>query len=281
MALSFEFPIEYGQVIEFLRATGVEPAQSEGSLMVPPTFCAVADPFDPDFARRPYPGRPWPNSDQIPMAGDTGGGDAPLHVSQRFEYARPTVIGETLSAHREPPREWTKTGRRGGELRFVELVTKFHDASGAIVVSSSWLDVYPERTHRDLSSSGASRESFEPPVDSATIQLVESLTRTQIIMYIAAVGDFHPLHHDEPFAIHHGYPSIFAPGMLTMALAARALTTHRPADQLMSLDGRFHKQVWPGDAITAFLHDRTRTTASVALVNGDAQLLFSASATWT
>ena len=30
--------------------------------------------------------------------------------------------------------------------------------------------------------------------------LVENLTRTQIVMYAGASGDFNPIHHDETFA---------------------------------------------------------------------------------
>jgi len=41
--------------------------------------------------------------------------------------------------------------------------------------------------------------------------LVENLTRTQIVMYAGASGDFNPIHHDETFATKAaGYPSVFA-----------------------------------------------------------------------
>ena len=46
---SFPFPIEAGHVLAFARAIG-----SADTATVPPTFAAVADHFDPDFARRPH-----------------------------------------------------------------------------------------------------------------------------------------------------------------------------------------------------------------------------------
>jgi acyl dehydratase len=53
--------------------------------------------------------------------------------------------------------------------------------------------------------------------------LVENLTRTQIVQYAGAAGDFNPIHHDEVFATKAaGYPSVFAHGMLTMGLTGRA-----------------------------------------------------------
>ena len=55
--------------------------------------------------------------------------------------------------------------------------------------------------------------------------LTEDLTRTQIVQYAGASGDFNPLHTDEVYATKvAGYPSVFGHGMLTMALAGRLLT---------------------------------------------------------
>ena len=56
--------------------------------------------------------------------------------------------------------------------------------------------------------------------------VVESLTRTQIVQYAGASGDFNPMHHDEKFATEAaGYPSVFAHGMLPWSWRTDQLMT--------------------------------------------------------
>jgi acyl dehydratase len=82
--------------------------------------------------------------------------------------------------------------------------------------------------------------------------VVENLSRTQIVMYAGASGDFNPIHHDEVFATKGaGYPSVFAHGMLTMGLTGRLLTDWLGDGVLGSFGVRFVRQVWPGDTLTA------------------------------
>lgn len=81
--------------------------------------------------------------------------------------------------------------------------------------------------------------------------VVENLTRTQIVQYAGASGDYNPLHTDEVFATQvAGYPSVFAHGMLTMGLTGRMLTDLVGDGRLLSYGGRFTSQVWPGDDLT-------------------------------
>jgi acyl dehydratase len=81
--------------------------------------------------------------------------------------------------------------------------------------------------------------------------VVEELSRTQIVQYAGASGDFNPIHHDEPFAKAAGYPSVFAHGMLTMGLTGRLLTDWLGDGVLRSFGVRFVRQVWPGDTLRA------------------------------
>jgi acyl dehydratase len=88
--------------------------------------------------------------------------------------------------------------------------------------------------------------------------LVEGLTRTQIVQYAGASGDFNPLHTDEVFATQvAGYPSVLGHGMLTMAMAARLLTDWVGVDDLLSFGARFRSQVWPGDTLTGIVRVET------------------------
>ena len=82
--------------------------------------------------------------------------------------------------------------------------------------------------------------------------VVENLSRTQIVQYAGASGDYNPLHTDEVFATKvAGYPTVFAHGMLTMGITGRLLTDWLGAGNLTAYGARFVAQVWPGDTLTA------------------------------
>jgi len=88
--------------------------------------------------------------------------------------------------------------------------------------------------------------------DSRELQLVDDLTRTQIVMYAGASGDYNPLHSDEKFAREvAGYPGIFAHGMLTMGMTGRVVTDWFDVARVTKYGVRFVRQVWPGDTLTA------------------------------
>jgi acyl dehydratase len=88
--------------------------------------------------------------------------------------------------------------------------------------------------------------------DERELVLVEDLTRTRIVQYAGASGDYNPLHTDEVFAREAaGFPSVFAHGMLTMGMTGRILTDWVGDGRLTSYGVRFVGQVWPGDTLTA------------------------------
>ena len=88
--------------------------------------------------------------------------------------------------------------------------------------------------------------------DTHTERLVDDLTRTQIVQYAGASGDFNPVHTDEVFAREvAGYATIFAHGMLTMGMTGRMLTDYVGDGRLTKYGARFTSQVWPGDTLDA------------------------------
>ena len=88
--------------------------------------------------------------------------------------------------------------------------------------------------------------------DTREAVVVDHLTRTQIVQYAGASGDYNPLHTDEPFATEvAGFPSVFGHGMLTMGATAIVLTDWFGAGRLRRYGVRFLKQVWPGDQLVA------------------------------
>ena len=77
------------------------------------------------------------------------------------------------------------------------------------------------------------------------------LTRTDLVMYAGASGDFNPMHHDELKAQQAGLPSVFGHGMFSMGLLGRAVTDWVGVGNLRSFKVRFTKQTWPGEVLTS------------------------------
>lgn len=97
--------------------------------------------------------------------------------------------------------------------------------------------------------------------DSRTETVLENISRTRIVMYAGASGDYNPLHSDEVYVTQvAGYPTVFAHGMLSMGATGKVLTDWVGAGKLKRFGVRFVNQVWPGDdlVVTATvdaLHD--------------------------
>ena len=88
--------------------------------------------------------------------------------------------------------------------------------------------------------------------DSYSEVIVEDLTRTQIVQYAGASGDYNPVHSDEKFVTEvAGYPTVFAHWMLTMGMPGRMVTNYVGDGRLTYYGVRFVNQVWPGDTLTA------------------------------
>jgi acyl dehydratase len=74
-------------------------------------------------------------------------------------------------------------------------------------------------------------------------------TRTDIVRYQGASGDFNPIHHDDEFAQSAGYPSAFSVGMLQAGIVATFATDWLGPKNVRKLGVQFREQVWPGDTI--------------------------------
>ena len=80
--------------------------------------------------------------------------------------------------------------------------------------------------------------------------LTHTLTRTDLVKYAGASGDFNPMHHDEVKAKEAGLPSVFGHGMFSMGFLATALTNYVGIGNLKRYKVRFAKQTWPGETFT-------------------------------
>jgi acyl dehydratase len=71
-----------------------------------------------------------------------------------------------------------------------------------------------------------------------------TVTRTDLVRYAGASGDFNPIHWNERVARSVGLPGVIAHGMYTLALAARALDTWAGAPgRVRELGCKFSKPV--------------------------------------
>ncbi len=94
------------------------------------------------------------------------------------------------------------------------------------------------------------RPRFEDLEVGSEAPVVERLlSRTDLVVYAGASGDFNPMHHDEVLATAAGMPSVFGHGMFSMGLLGTALTGWLGAGSLTRYRVRFSKQTWPGETL--------------------------------
>ena len=77
------------------------------------------------------------------------------------------------------------------------------------------------------------------------------LTRTDLVKYAGASGDFNPMHHDETLAKAAGQPSVFGHGMFSMGLLGTALTDYVGIGNLTRFSVRFARQTWPDEVLSS------------------------------
>ena len=78
-------------------------------------------------------------------------------------------------------------------------------------------------------------------------EVSHELTRTDLVQYAGASGDFNPMHTDEVKAKEAGLPSVFGHGMFSAGFLAKALTDYVGVGNLKTYKVRFAKQTWPGE----------------------------------
>ncbi|HUI04200.1 MAG TPA: MaoC/PaaZ C-terminal domain-containing protein [Acidimicrobiales bacterium] len=105
------------------------------------------------------------------------------------------------------------------------------------------------------------KEGDEAPVKRHT------LTRTDLVRYAGASGDYNPMHHDEVLATGAGQPSVFGHGMFSMGLLATALTDYVGPANLTHYKVRFSRQTWPGEELS------TKIVVSAKRVEGGRNLV--------
>ena len=149
------FPVEATHILMFARAIGDEnpvytdPASPEaaqfGGVIAPPTFTMASSQFDPEAVLRPKKGQPWFGSAKEPSGAEIAS-TGRLHAEQHFEYYRPLVAGEVLTATERDGTTWQKESKRGGTLLFEEKFIDYTNVdTGDLVITARFVTVLPSQ----------------------------------------------------------------------------------------------------------------------------------------
>ncbi len=134
-------PVERGKIHEFAEAIlddhplyhDEEAARAAGlpSVVAPPTFSMVTQHF-PD--------------DSVPPSAELQGLDMRfmLHGAQEFVFERPLFAGDQLRAEPGQVRSYEKQGKRGGQMKFIEIETVYRDQHGAVVLRTKTTAIQTE-----------------------------------------------------------------------------------------------------------------------------------------
>ena len=88
---------------------------------------------------------------------------------------------------------------------------------------------------------------------------VGPVTRTDIVRYAGAGGDFNPVHHDDVYARSLGLPGVFAMGLLGAGYLSRVLAAEFGASTVQRFTVRFRSQIWPGETLDLAVDDSEPT----------------------
>jgi peroxisomal enoyl-CoA hydratase 2 len=251
--------VEAGKVLEFARAiqdpaarySGVDGAAAEGFSAVPAplTFAVTAAHHRDAAAAASSLGLAM----ERVVVGEVG-----------WDYERPLLAGDVLHGCRRVSGVRHRDGARGGAMTFVTLTTEFHDRDGRLVLRQD------ETLIETGSGGGAARSAPAGGPERAHVpaeverrvdveRRVPALTRTDIVRFAGASGDFNPVHHDEEYARAAGFPTVFAMGQLQAGLLSRAATDWLGLGNIRSYRVRFKDKVWPGDELLLRGWELTRT----------------------
>jgi len=119
----FDFPVERGKVLEFARAVQAHDAAylEDPQPVIPPTWLMTAGTWAPVGLQHPASAIGFDNARL-------------LHGGQEFRFfGPPPRAGDVLTTESWIDRLYEKDGKRGGKLRFAEIVTSYRDGAGELV----------------------------------------------------------------------------------------------------------------------------------------------------
>jgi acyl dehydratase len=227
---TFTLPVEPVKVTEFARSVRWD---GPG---VPPTFTAVAAHYAP-------PGR---SANELIIEAAGLDRRQVLLGSMSWAYSWPLEAGDQLTGAVTLDGCRITTSGSGRELRIATGQTRWTDASGRLVVTVAVTLIEPSQIEPSRAGTAATATPPAPTGVSADVRAsgdVLTISRTDIVRYAGAAGDFNPVHHDAVAARALGYPDVFAMGLLPAGILASMAA--RSGGQLLAVAARFRGQVWP------------------------------------
>lgn len=101
------------------------------------------------------------------------------------------------------------------------------------------------------------------PGDVLPAYTASPITRTQLVRYAGASGDFNPLHHDETFVRMIGLDTVIAHGMFIMGIAGEAITSWIDNKYLRKFSVHFLSMTQPVN-LDDFENTKGRATITVS-----------------
>lgn len=256
---SYQVLVEHGKVREFATATKATHSSywTESAPVVPPTFL-IASAF-------------W-----------MGAGSSLLAQAKDLNWARllsggtefvfrgvPPRAGDRLIAAQRMDEVYTKQGKRGGTMTFIVFTTRFRRPDGSLAAEERHTTIETSQAASadppNSLSTGAPRHTPSRARRPTTLQTVpramqngaalpefvdEPVTRTGIVRYQGASGDFNPIHHDDEYARRSGFPTVFSVGMFHAGILGSYLADLFGPHAVRRFKVEFREQVWPDDVIT-------------------------------
>ena len=99
--------------------------------------------------------------------------------------------------------------------------------------------------------------------DAIPVYTSAPITRTQLVRYAGASGDFNPLHHDESFIRAIGMDTVIAHGMFIMGIAGEAITSWIDNKNLRKFSVHFLSMTQPVN-LDDFEQTKGRSTITIS-----------------
>ncbi len=258
----FDVPIERGKLREFANATYAPwPAfLDDPRAVIPATFLVGAGVYWGYTLERPGGTHLAALDHDLSVA---------LHAEESYVFhGELPRVGDLLTARAGLEKVVEKTGRRGGSLTFLTLLTEFRNRRGDLIAEARAVTATSDSNSAiaaeapDYVPYYKDRAALDPfaVIERADLQALSvgdspgridapPLTLREVVRYAAAGGEDDPLHYDLAHAKAAGFPGMFGLGMLQAGGLAAYASRWLGAERVRRCHIRFPNMFFVGDAL--------------------------------